>query len=76
MTLIFTHAFVDDTKSDQSVRKRWKSNEKGTLPSIPCFHQQVHIDVLFLRQLSRIGRPGYIGQITRLEKSAFSLDGS
>lgn len=28
----------------------------------------------FLRQLSRIGRPGYVGQVTGFEEFALSLD--
>ena len=73
MPLIFTPVFVEDTKSDQSVSKQWKSNEKGILPFIPCFHQQVHFAVLFLRRLSSIGRSSYVGQVTGFEKSTFSL---
>ena len=54
-------------------RKQWKCNEKGTLPSILCFHQKVHIDISFLHQLSRIGRPSDVSQVAGFEKSAFSL---
>lgn len=40
------------------------------------FPSIIHKHISFHRQLSRIGRPGHISQVTGFDKPAFSLDGS
>ena len=72
MPSIFTDDVLDNTKSDQGVRKQLESVGKMLYPAV--LSSVIYTSVLFLRQLSRIGRPSSVSQVTGFEKFACSLD--
>lgn len=71
MPSILAHDFIDNTKSDRGALK-----QRGSLGKVLChplLSSVIHTNGLFLRYLSRIGRPSNVRQVTGFEKFAFSL---